>query len=411
MTGTSSGLRSGSGGASVSLADDRCVEDDAVVARRQRLRKQRLAMAIGDYLIFAGVAFYLFLTGEIALPLWGMLLYLAAIAAANLVFWILIATGRNLRFRDASLTRAQLLTGFAFQISMMAFARTVFAQDICILSFLLSLLFGGLQLNRRQIAAVSIPAFVIFVALMLWRYQVVDQMILSSIARAAIYALVFGGIAFFAGYISSLRSHLSARNKELREAMNRIGELANTDSLTGAFNRRYIEEALGNEIIRTRRTGSPFSVCLLDVDRFKNVNDSHGHLVGDEVLRGLVANISEAVRTLDRVGHRERTKSLGRFGGEEFLLILPTTTLEGARTCAERIREMVASTSVATDIGSLTVTVSGGVAEYQPGEKPEALLQRADKALYQAKEQGRNRINGSLAAPKQVSSEAAPSPR
>ncbi|HET6725955.1 MAG TPA: diguanylate cyclase [Gammaproteobacteria bacterium] len=372
----------------------RTTVDEARLARNQRLRKQRVIIAFGTYAIFACAAVALAFIGDTLLPAWIVLLYTMTIAIANAAFWWLIATGRNLRFRDPSLTSAQLLAAFCFQLFYFLISRSVFAQDLAVLSFLLSLLFGGFRLGAKQIAGLATPAFMVFAAVMVAQHGLVGQTLVTGVARATIYTLLFVGITFFAGYLSNLRSHLSVRNQDLRKAMARIEELVIHDDLTGVFNRRHIHNLLRGEVARAERTGSAFTVCMLDVDHFKRINDTHGHPVGDEILRRVVRRIAEGLRQLDNVGRNDQDDTLGRFGGEEFLLVLPATGTDGAYACAERLREAVASTPVWTEAGELSVTISGGIAEYQVGEGVEGVLKRADEALYLAKERGRNRIEG-----------------
>lgn len=165
--------------------------------------------------------------------------------------------------------------------------------------------------------------------------------------------------------------------------------LATRDSLTGAANRRHFVELAHRERERTLRSGSPLSLCLFDADHFKNINDSHGHVAGDHVLTAIAQAANGALRKSD---------VLGRLGGEEFGILLPDTELAGALTVAERVREAVAEREVQSgeatsgDRPSISITISLGVAELRGDEPIEALLKRADRALYAAKDLGRNRV-------------------
>lgn len=159
---------------------------------------------------------------------------------------------------------------------------------------------------------------------------------------------------------------------------------ATHDLLTGIFNRGSVMDALRSELSRHGREGRPFGVILVDIDHFKNVNDTYGHLCGDEVLQTVARRMKECVRPYDTVG---------RYGGEEFLIIAAAADAAGTMALAERIRAVVGSKPVATQAGDVPVTVSLGVAitSGAPGVDPQALLRRADEALYRAKDQGRNR--------------------
>ena len=160
-------------------------------------------------------------------------------------------------------------------------------------------------------------------------------------------------------------------------------ELATFDSLTGALNRRVLQLAGEQEVLRWQRYGETFAVLLLDIDHFKSINDRHGHQVGDRVLQQVV----KAVRTPLR-----KTDVLGRYGGEEFVVLLPVTDAETALALGERVRAAVQDMPGAQPDGSNTTT-SVGVSCVRAGDESfEALLLRADQALYQAKAEGRNRV-------------------
>jgi len=166
--------------------------------------------------------------------------------------------------------------------------------------------------------------------------------------------------------------------------------LATCDSLTGAANRRHFVELAQREHERSLRAGAPLSLCLFDADHFKGINDQYGHVAGDHVLSALAQAARGALRASD---------VLGRLGGEEFAMLLPDTDLAGALVVAERVRVAVAASEVqggevrsAGTSGAIRVTISIGVAERGPGESLEALLKRADRSLYAAKDAGRNRV-------------------
>jgi diguanylate cyclase (GGDEF)-like protein len=161
---------------------------------------------------------------------------------------------------------------------------------------------------------------------------------------------------------------------------NAYERMALTDRLTGIANRRGIEREIGQEMLRLRRFQTPVSFVLFDIDHFKNINDSHGHGTGDEVLRLVAKSIANSVRDTDLVA---------RWGGEEFLVVLPETSHAGALLCAEKIRAKVET--VGQRVG-FTVTISGGVYQPGPGESINDLLTRADARLYEAKNKGRNRV-------------------
>jgi len=154
-----------------------------------------------------------------------------------------------------------------------------------------------------------------------------------------------------------------------------------TDPLTGISNRRHLMEKLQNE---ARRSKKSFSILMADVDKFKQFNDTHGHVAGDEALKTVAQVLKEGMREIDHVA---------RYGGEEFLVIMPNTDIDGAVRAAERIRERLAKRSVTVGKESVTLTMSSGVAEFPiDGDSPESLIISADAALYKAKDAGRDRV-------------------
>ncbi|WP_431856776.1 GGDEF domain-containing protein [Azospirillum sp.] len=168
------------------------------------------------------------------------------------------------------------------------------------------------------------------------------------------------------------------------EAMLRV--LSNTDSLTGAWNRRHFIDLAEAEVERSRRYARPFSLLALDIDHFKRINDAHGHAVGDEALKAFTAACRTTLRTND---------VLGRMGGEEFAILLPETDGKGARRVAERIRTRVRALTVPAGTDTVRFTVSIGWASCQgDGRDLDAMLSCADEALYRAKDQGRDRVVG-----------------
>ena len=184
---------------------------------------------------------------------------------------------------------------------------------------------------------------------------------------------------------------ITGLRRQVSSAEQRVRELALTDELTGLPNRRQTAERLRDEVARSVRYGRPLAVAMLDVDHFKAVNDTHGHEAGDIVL--------EAVARAGQSGLRG-SDLLGRWGGEEFLLILPETGAAGARVLVERVRAAVAALEVVSRGRRIRVTLSGGIAAWEPtGDSPSAvdsdvLLREADDALYRAKGAGRNRVEG-----------------
>ncbi len=199
------------------------------------------------------------------------------------------------------------------------------------------------------------------------------------------------------GILSETRSIIS-ENNSLNQGMNHtISEInslkkeleglkkeATTDMLTGLLNRRGLDDAMAQALDRSAREVAPLSIILTDIDHFKQVNDTHGHLIGDNVLKMLSKLLKDHIKGKDIAA---------RFGGEEFLLVLPNTRLKGPFTLAEQIRKSLQEMRWRTKNSGkpiAPITISLGVAEYRPGEPLDSRIQRADKALYFAKGNGRN---------------------
>jgi two-component system chemotaxis family response regulator WspR len=181
---------------------------------------------------------------------------------------------------------------------------------------------------------------------------------------------------------------LRESQKQLMEANLELHRLTNEDSLTGLKNRRYFDERINEEWNRSVRDKRPLSVLLIDIDGFKQYNDTHGHLAGDRVLRSIAERLRESAR--------RPADCVARFGGEEFSVILPATPLAGAQILAEEYRQSVEDLHIPRDISMsedyLTVSIGGATTMPQWGESFLSLLDAADKLLYQAKTAGRNRV-------------------
>jgi diguanylate cyclase (GGDEF)-like protein len=187
--------------------------------------------------------------------------------------------------------------------------------------------------------------------------------------------------------LARVRVHyrLKMLQDELREANKRLEALADTDGLTHLFNRRYFDAVLKRELQRTARYKTPLGVVLLDLDHFKNVNDNFGHLMGDEVLRNVASVVAASVRVTD---------SAARYGGEEFGIVFTQTAGQGVSEVTERLRARLAEFPHQHESGPLQCTASFGISlcDGRDTPTPTAMIQRADRALYRAKNTGRNRV-------------------
>ncbi|MCB1828752.1 MAG: diguanylate cyclase, partial [Gammaproteobacteria bacterium] len=185
--------------------------------------------------------------------------------------------------------------------------------------------------------------------------------------------------------IALLTSQLGEMEQErgrLQETVEKARAEAFTDALTGLSNRHAFDRRLQEEYARWSRYGNPLSMIVIDVDHFKKVNDTYGHLAGDKVLHVIGAHLKNSTRTIDFTA---------RFGGEEFVVLLPDTDIGGAKSVAEKIRQAVEQKPFRSGSSRVNITVSCGVASFQQGDGRKAPFERADEALYLAKRNGRNR--------------------
>jgi diguanylate cyclase (GGDEF)-like protein len=197
------------------------------------------------------------------------------------------------------------------------------------------------------------------------------------------FFLALRSLTLASARFSRLREKLSEKNRQLEASLRQIEELASHDQLTGVFNRGNLLKLLENELRRSERTGESFCFAMLDLDHFKDVNDTYGHPVGDQVLRKVCEIAMQCVRAVDGVG---------RMGGEEFGILLPSTSLDNGRVSLERVREAVSSYDWNVIAPGLSVHLSAGVAEYALGDTLQTIAKRADDALYRAKHTGRNKV-------------------
>ena len=193
---------------------------------------------------------------------------------------------------------------------------------------------------------------------------------------------------YFAGkltyFMQLLEKTVESRTSELQEKISEVEYLSLTDPLTGISNRRKIESVLKSEIDRTARTGNPVSVIIIDIDHFKHFNDTYGHGTGDKILKKFAETIISSIRVID---------SAGRIGGEEFLIVCPETDVNGAYLVAEKLRTAIESMRVES---LESITASFGCAALHSGENSDNLISRSDKALYKAKDNGRNRVESDI---------------
>ena len=353
---------------------------EALLARR-RERLRMLPMVVASYGVDTLLLCAFYAAGSVPWQLPPAYLLSGLLLCG--VFLVVLGSDLPERMRDHHLVMEQMVANSALQMAFVLWAPQVGAplMMLCFVIFA----FGALRMKFRSVVFGS-TALALAMGLVI--AFLVDGIGLpfSTPAQRAIsglwFAVVLTRLAFLGQHGAHLRALLNEQRAKLTVALAEVERLVGRDDLTGAMNRRAIMSLVGEERERMRRTGAPFAIALFDVDFFKLVNDEHGHLVGDEVLRRFCSIASEAIRTTDR---------LGRIGGEEFLVLMPATDRpEAALAAAERVREAVARVDWGSVDAGLDVTVSAGVGIAGPEDTLETLLGRTDTALYAAKHDGRN---------------------
>ena len=344
---------------------------------RQALRMRRYLMAAGtSVLVCVTLAVFAFLQ----ILAWRVAVHgIVGVLALTLGFYAAFRSGFNLRFADPSLTMPQVGAALVCLAYIMYHAGP--ARPLLLIFYLVAMLFGVLRLDSRRLMRLAVLALAAHgTVLILLAARGGDRTALLT--EFLLLAVVLPWFAAMGGYVNRLRTRLSDSHRDLQRAFERIEQLAIRDELAGAYNRRYMMECLARERSRMDRLGVPFSVCLIDIDHFKAINDQLGHAAGDAVLRQLPKLAAAGLRAVD---------IFGRFGGEEFLLLLPGTGLAGAPAGAARLRAAL-ETARLEGLEGRQVTATAGVAEAAPREQAAALLARVDRALYEGKARGRNQV-------------------
>lgn len=353
-----------------------------VLERRVAQRRQMLVVQAVSYCLITTVLLVYCYAGTIstAVP---SVYFLCGIMLIGF-FVILSETHVGDRFDDHYLTIFQIGGHVALQLGFLLAAPEIGYAFLNVLFLIFG--FGALRMTARQ-ATIALTLTVIGLApIFILTSAPIGMPVATDIERFAAllcFSLTIGQCAFVGLYGSSMRRILYNRSFELKEANKRIEELSELDDLTGSLNRRCIMGVLDEEIARAHRNQAPCSVALIDLDWFKRINDTYGHPTGDEVLRTFAITVFANVRPIDK---------FGRYGGEEFLLLLPDTSGEGAARILDRLRAIIADLDWSAFSPGMQVTISAGVATLKPNETPDIILARADSALYAAKARGRNRI-------------------
>ena len=247
---------------------------------------------------------------------------------------------------------------------------------------LFGVLYAALQLKASQLMVVTGATVVSYLICAMASYVPGISELETELGFAGVFAVLTLGMHMMAVEVVRIRRADRQRTEQLNEVLQQVSNLAMRDDLTGLYNRRYLQDVLTRQKALGDRGQMDFTVCFCDLDLFKRVNDCFGHSEGDRVLHRFACLAEDAVRSVDVVA---------RWGGEEFLLVLVGANAEVAARVADRLRCQTSAMSVGSD-PKFVLTVSIGVASFEPGESIERLIARADHALYRAKSLGRDRV-------------------
>jgi diguanylate cyclase (GGDEF)-like protein len=350
---------------------------------KQQLRAKRVLQAIGGAVIQSMVALIVFLAGGFRLETSGFTMLMIVFWTGHITFYVVIRVGFNRRFADPSMTREQVIwSNFVLLV-------TLFFMDqfrpLMMMFFPIILIYGAFRMTARQYIATAVFTVTGYLVVIYLLYlQVPDSIALENeMVVAMAFILIIIAFSLVSNEVSRVRRKLRHRNAALADAMEKMEQMAITDELTGLPNRRHMLIMLNQQKAMAERNHIGFCICFFDLDDFKVVNDTMGHHIGDIVLK----RFASAVRSQSRV-----SDFFARFGGEEFVLLATGTNLGGAKHAADRVRKVAQAIDFKDVAPSLAVTVSGGVAQFRQNDRIEALLTRADKAMYIAKKSGKNCI-------------------
>jgi diguanylate cyclase (GGDEF)-like protein len=355
--------------------------DEAKRLRKLRRHYLRTLQLIGaSYLLDGSVMAMFWLAGtvgwlpSVAYTLSG--LSLCAVCAA------LIMSGVTQRLRDPALYLPVVVVSSCIQLTAMALVPRLSFMFALILFIIYIAITLRETLRNATLAWIGVSAGVgLVLSLGDTRMTVPSSTLAEQMLSLGFFALTLWRCILLGSYNGTMSALLKKRGHELAELTRKVELLANHDELTGLLNRRSLINILEEEQLRAERTGKALSVAILDLDKFKSINDTLGHLAGDKTLKIFADTAFILARKTDRVG---------RYGGEEFLMIFIGTPAEVAQLPIERLRQGLREADWSEVASGFSVTFSCGIASYVSGETTEDMLNRADNALYRAKNEGRN---------------------
>ena len=345
---------------------------------KQRVRIQRFFMSAGFYglcVLPVGLSVHV----EI-LPLHVMFIWIACSIIGNGAIYATMRLNYNKRFRtDPSLTIPQLVLAISLVLYLQIFVGQ--ARGGYLLAIMLAFTFGCFKLKTRQMIWLSVLTMLAYGATM-----PIIREIEGARFNPAVELTIWVAFSMFLPSLALVAGSFSELRKRLLDANQKLLDLNHFDGLTGVKNRTYFNEKYDLEWRRSQRSNASVGLLMVDIDHFKQINDTYGHVGGDACLKRVAAIIREAAR--------RPTDDAFRYGGEEFVVLLAATDSQGAAYIGEVIRGQIETSEIIFDGKKIPVTVSIGVSAMVPesGVSSDALIVKADSALYQAKDSGRNRM-------------------
>lgn len=369
--------------------DRRHAASAAAMDRRQAVRLRRFYMALASYALWTSIAIVAWLGGLIVMPAWLLGVTLGGVALSNAWFWYQLRSGRSLLYDDPSMTLPQVAMAMFWVLIVIGASHA--DRSLMMVVYIVVMLFGIFRLGRREFIVLTGLALIGYAAVVTVDLvlRAVEVDLFEEMVRFLVLASALLWCSFFGTHVAELRARLRQQNEALQQNVKDAQRIADRDHLTWAYNRRYIMQALEDERARSQHRNAPFTIVIFDLDHFKKINDRYGHIAGDRVLKKFADIARREIRAADVISRGRRTNSFGRFGGEEFIALLPETGLEGAQLCTQRLRSALGEERFESDI---RVTFSAGIAVYRHGESVEDTLRRADEALYRAKRAGRDQV-------------------
>jgi diguanylate cyclase (GGDEF)-like protein len=347
--------------------------------QRVRLSQAGLAML----LLAAGVVGMHYFVWVGAARLWPVLAWSVATLAGMVVFFALIRSGMSRRWHEPSLTVPQMV--FALTSGAVAYALVGAGRGAVFPIVMVILMFGMFVVSPRQMRWVSVYAVALFGATMALMSMVKPTTYPPAVefGHFLLVATMLPAVSLLAGRLSRIRHRARLQRAELAQAVSRLREHTTRDELTGLVNRRHMQTVMDQEHQRCVRSGQTFCLAALDLDQFKPVNEEHGYAIGDAVLRAVAQEALRQVRGSD---------VLARWGGDDFVLMLSDTRAALARGGIERLHQRVGALRILHGSMAVSITLSAGLAEHHAGESVAQTLERAERALAEAKALGRDRV-------------------